>query len=300
VTAFRERRFTSSDGLGLYWRDYGDAASAATPVLCLSGLTRNSKDFDDLAQRLRPHRRVVSLDYRGRGQSEYDPDWRHYQPPVYLQDIRHLLAVAGLARVVVVGTSLGGALAMALGLVVPGVLAGVVINDIGPTLSGKGLSRILDYIGTDRPQPDWPAAAAHLREMFPDLSLKTEERWLAMARNTYRPGADGLLHFDWDVRLAEPLRRSREPLDLWPMYRSLRHVPVLAVRGGISDVLSEDTFRRMRDEKPDLHQAVVPGCGHCPTLEEPEVVEALDHFLAIVDGREQAVFSEGRMAGPHR
>lgn len=290
MTAFRERRFTSSDGLGLSWRDYGDAASPATPVLCLSGLTRNSKDFHDLASRLSPHRRVVGLDYRGRGRSDYDPDWRNYQPRVYLQDIRHLLAVAGLSRAVVVGTSLGGALAMALGLLVPGALAGVVMNDIGPQLSGKGLSRILDYIGTDRPQPDWASAAAHLRDMFPDLSLKSEERWQTMARNTYRPGTDGLLHFDWDVRLAEPLRRSREPLDLWPMYRSLRRIPALAIRGGISDVLSEETFGRMRAEKPDLHQAVVPGCGHCPTLDEPEAEAALDRFLAAVDHREGAAF----------
>lgn len=290
MTRVRERRFTSSDGLSLYWRDHGDVMSPTTPVLCLSGLTRNSKDFADLAERLSPWRRVVSLDYRGRGQSDYDRDWRNYQPRVYLQDIRHLLAVAGLQRAIVIGTSLGGALAMALGLLVPGALAGVVMNDIGPQLSGKGLGRILDYIGTDRPQPDWASAAAHLRAMFPDLSLTTEERWQAMAHNTYRSGADGLLHFDWDVRLAEPLRRSSEPLDLWPMYRSLRNIPVLAVRGGISDVLSEETFARMRAEKPDLHQAVVPGCGHCPTLDEPEAVAALDGFLAAVDHREGVGF----------
>lgn len=286
VAPFRERRVTTSDGLGLYWRDWGDDAAPATSLLCLTGLTRNSKDFDDLAARLSPERRVVCLDYRGRGRSDYDPDWRNYDPRVYLQDIRHLLAVAGLHRVVVVGTSLGGALAMALGALVPGSLAGVVINDIGPALSGHGLTRIIDYIGTDRPQPDWPSAAAHLRAMFPNLSLKTEERWLTMARNTFREGADGLLHFDWDVRLAENLKRSREPLDLWPFFHSLRHIPALAVRGGASDVLSEDTFGRMRAEKPDLRQAVVPGCGHCPTLDEHEVVEALDAFLAEVDRRE--------------
>lgn len=286
MTQFAERRFTSSDGLSLYWRDYGDALSAAPPVLCLSGLTRNSKDFHDLAARLCPQRRVISLDYRGRGQSEYDPDWHRYEPRIYLQDIRHLLAVAGLVRVIIIGTSLGGALAMALGLLMPGALAGVVMNDIGPGLSNDGLGRILDYIGTDRPQADWASAAAHLRTIFPNLSLKTEEQWLIMARNTFRPGSDGLLHFDWDVRLAEPLRRSRDPLDLWPMFRSLRSIPTLCIRGGASDVLSEESFARMRDEKPDLSQAVVPGCGHCPTLDEPEAVAALDSFLAAVDDRE--------------
>lgn len=283
---FRERRFTAADGLGLYWRDYGDAMAAGTPVLCLTGLTRNSKDFHDFASRLCPGRRVVCLDYRGRGRSDYDPDWRNYDPKVYLQDIRHLLAVAGLSRVVVVGTSLGGALAMALSVAMPAALAGVVMNDIGPQLSGNGLQRIIEYIGTDRPQPDWASAAAHLRTMFPNLSLKTEERWQQMARNTFREGDDGLLHFDWDVRLVEPLKRSAGPPDLWPLFHALYGIPALAVRGGESDVLSEETFGRMRIEKPDLHQAVVPGCGHCPTLDEPEVVAALDLFLAEVDRSE--------------
>lgn len=282
----RERRFTTCDGLSLYWRDYGDPASPATPVLCLSGVTRNSKDYHDLASRLGDRRRVVCLDYRGRGRSDYDPDWRNYDPRVYLQDVRHLLAVAGLARVIVIGTSLGGALGMALGVLAPGSLAGVVINDIGPTVSGDGLGRIIAYIGTDRPQPDWPTATAHVRSLFPNLSFKTDQAWATVTRNTYRQGDDGLLHFDWDVRLAEALKRNRTAVDLWPMFRSLRRIPVLAVRGGISDVLSEETFARMKAEKPDLRQVVVPDCGHCPALDEPDVVPMLDDLIASVDHAE--------------
>lgn len=286
MTAFRERRFTTGDGLSLYWRDYGDPSAAAVPVLCLTGLTRNSKDFEDLADWLRPSRRVVCLDYRGRGRSDYDPDWRNYDPRVYLQDIRHLLAVAGLPRAVVIGTSLGGGLAMGLSLLMPGALAGVVLNDIGPVVSGGGLARILDYVGRDRPQPDWASATAHLRTMFPQLPLRSEERWLRFARNTFRPGDDGLLHFDWDVRLAENLKRNRQPVDLWPLYNGLRGIPALAIRGGLSDLLSAETFAAMRQAKPDLRQVVVPGCGHTPALDEPEALEALAAFLAEVDGRE--------------
>lgn len=286
MSRFREHRFTSGDGLSLYWRDYGDPLAAAAPALCLTGLTRNSGDFEDLAERLGRSRRVVCLDYRGRGRSDYDPDWRNYDPRVYLQDIRHLLAVAGLARVVVIGTSLGGGLAMALSVLMPAALAGVVLNDIGPVVSGGGLARILDYIGRDRPQPDWTSAVAHLRTMFPNLPLRGEERWLRFARNTFRPGADGLLHFDWDVRLVENLRRNRQPVDLWPLYNGLRDIPTLAIRGGLSDLLSAETFAAMHTAKPDLRQVVVPDCGHTPVLDEPEVLAAVDGLLAEIDLRE--------------
>ncbi|MBY0430988.1 MAG: alpha/beta hydrolase [Rhodospirillales bacterium] len=278
---FRENWTSARDGLRLYWREYGDTASLRTPLLCLPGLTRNSKDFHDLAQRYCGQRRVICLDYRGRGRSEYDSDWRNYDPQVYLEDIRHILAATGAWKVVTVGTSMGGILSMALTVMMPTLLAGAVLNDVGPELAGPGLDRILDTIGHDHPQPDWETAVRYLRRTFPILTLKTDERWMTMARNTYRQGADGLLHFDWDVTLAHNLTRGRLRIpDLWPLFRALRGIPVLALRGSRSDVLSVETFDRMAEEKPDLLRVTVPGCGHCPVLDEPEVLEMLDVFLA--------------------
>ena len=275
----RPRRYTTGDGLSLFFRDWG-RPGGRTPLLCLPGLVRNSADFDDFARRHATRRRVICPDYRGRGRSDYDSDWRRYQPLTYLDDLRHLLAGEGIGQVAVVGTSMGGLLAMGLAAASPGMVAAVVLNDVGPDLASAGIGRILDYIGRDRPQPDWPSAVAELRRMMPHLSLTGDDKWLRFARATYRAGDDGMLHFDWDVRLARSLATGAVP-DLWPLFRGLG-VPVLAVRGGVSDVLSAGTFARMADELPQLERITVAGCGHCPALDEPEAVPALDAFLDAV------------------
>ncbi len=278
--AYRERRFAAQDGLQLYFRDYGDPGSAATPVLCLGGLTRNARDFDALARRLAGERRVLCLDLRGRGRSDYDPDWRNYVPATYLNDIAHLLAVAGVHRVVVVGTSLGGVLAMAMGAAMPSALAGAVLNDIGPEIERGGLDPILSYIRVDRPQPDWESAVRTIRTLLPDLAFQDEAMFEAMARNTWREGGDGLLHFDWDVNIVRPaLADGGATADLWPFFRGLRRVPLLAFRGAASTILSADCFARMAGERPDAGMVTVPRTGHAPTLGEPECIAALDAFL---------------------
>lgn len=277
-----ERYFHAQDGLRLFYRDWGDPRSRAIPLLYLPGLTRNGKDFSTAARGHARTRRVLCPDYRGRGRSAYDPDWRHYEPRTYLDDLRHLLTVAGVHRAIVIGTSMGGLLGMAMAAVMPTAIAGLVINDVGPTIDASGSRRILDYISVDRPQPDWPAAVADLRRFLPTLSLRSDDEWLALARNTYRQGDDGLLHFDWDVNLVKPLQRdpSGGVPDLWPFYRAIRRMPALVVRGGVSDVLSAETLARMRAEKPDLRAVELPGVGHAPTLLEPEAREAIDDFIS--------------------
>jgi pimeloyl-ACP methyl ester carboxylesterase len=280
AASFRERWMTSQDGLKLFYRDYGDPLSPRTPLLCLSGLTRNSADFADLAARHAGERRILCPDYRGRGRSDYDANWRNYQPPVYVNDIAHLLASADIHRVIVLGTSLGGLLAMGLAVLKPTMIAAVILNDIGPDVVGGGIARILDYIGVDHPQPDWQSAAAYLRQLLPTLSIKTEEGWLKMARATYRVGEDGLLHFDWDVNLARPFAVVTSAIpDLWPYFRALRPLPTLAFRGALSDVLSAETFERMALAKPDLERVTVAGVGHAPNFNEPDAATAVDAFI---------------------
>ncbi|MFQ6017622.1 MAG: alpha/beta fold hydrolase [Kiloniellaceae bacterium] len=283
--AFRERTFSAQDGLRLYYRDYGDPLATGTPLVCLCGLTRNSKDFHDLARRLARDRRVICPDYRGRGRSAYDPQWRNYTPQVVLNDVIQLLAASNLHHVVICGTSFGGLLAMSLAVAAPMALAGVILNDVGPELNRDGTQRILDYVSRDRPQPNWAAAIAEIKRFFPALSLASEDDWRRFTEATFREGEDGRLHFDWDVALARPLVENRIPKpDLWPLYRALRHRPVLAIRGGLSDVLSAETFARMAAEKPDLIQVTLPDVGHVPTLNEPEAERAIDDFLARIDG----------------
>lgn len=280
MTAFRERRYLSQDGLSLYYRDYGDPLASTTPLLCLPGLTRNSKDFHRLAKRLAPQRRVICPDYRGRGRSDYDPDAANYHPMVHLGDIRHLMVVEGLHRIVVIGTSFGGFLAMGLGVMAPPAIAAVVLNDVGPEVSPGGRTRIMNYVGKDRLLPDWDSAVVEMKRLFPSLSFETDEEWRAAARGTWREGPDGMLHFDWDPRLARTVRRASRSTDPWTVFKSLGHIPLLVLRGALSDVLGEETVARMAQEHPGLKMAVIPDSGHPPSLSEPKSVEALDEFLA--------------------
>jgi pimeloyl-ACP methyl ester carboxylesterase len=277
--AYRERYVTSQDGLRLYFRDYGNPCSPRLPLVCLTGIARNSADFADLAQRHAAERRILCLDYRGRGRSDYDRDWRNYQPQVYVGDIANLVAANDLDRVIVIGTSLGGLLTMGLAVQKPTMLGAVVLNDVGPAVATGGLARILDYIGTDHPQPDWPSAIAYLRQLLPTLSSRADEAWLKLAQGTFRQGEDGRLHFDWDVNLAKPLRRASAVPDLWAYFGALARVPVLALRGALSDVLSVETFERMALAKPDLVRVTVANCGHTPSLSEPDAAAAVDDFI---------------------
>ena len=278
---FVERRFTAEDGLELYYRDYGEPLATPTPVMCLAGLTRNSKDFHTLGTRLAPYRRVVALDYRGRGRSERCRDWHRYEPRVYLNDIRHLLAAAGLPRVVVIGTSLGGLLAMGLGVMQPSSLAGVVLNDVGPEVAPSGLGRIVAVNSVDRTVPDWDAAIRQLKELYGGFLPTSEEGWRQRAEATFRQGADGRLHVDWDVNLFRALRRVRAPVpDLWPLFRALGPFPVLALRGARSDVFRAETLARMAREKPDLIQVTIPDVGHAPDIDHPLARSAIDDFLS--------------------
>ncbi len=281
---FRERRVSSRDGLALYVRDYGDHGRAATPVLCLSGLTRNSKDFHGLAVRLSVHRRVVALDYRGRGRSAYDPNWQNYVPATYVDDVRNLLVALNLHRVFVIGTSLGGILAMAMGVAAPTALAGALLNDIGPVIDTEGLAAIVRYLKRTGPMENWEEAVERLRSCFPDLPAETEEEWLLLARNVYRQRDDGRIVPDWDPAILKPFLNGPAPtLDLWPLFGSLGRLPVAAVRGALSDVLSDRTFAEMAEAMPGLAQVTVAGVGHAPTLNEPEVQEVLDAVLARAD-----------------
>lgn len=280
TAGFAGKTYSAQDGLQLYYRDYGDPLAPGIPVLCLTGLTRNSHDYHDFARRLAGGRRVICPDYRGRGRSARDPDWRNYQPRSYVGDILQLLTAANLHRVIVVGSSLGGLLAMGLGVVQPTRLAGVVLNDVGPDIDRSGFDRIQRYIGRDHPQPDWPAAVRFAKETFSSVGEKSAADWLRIAEGTFEPGADGRLHVAWDVALARPLALPQAIPDLWPLFRALRGIPTLAFRGALSDLLTAGTFDRMQHEHPALQRVTVPGVGHVPTLDEPEARHAIDAFIA--------------------
>jgi pimeloyl-ACP methyl ester carboxylesterase len=280
---WQDRYFQSADGLRLHYRDYAGALGRA-PVLCLPGLTRNCRDFETVAPRIQASRRVLSPDLRGRGLSQYDPNWRNYHPGTYVADVAALLAHAGVERVVVLGTSLGGIIAMMMAATMPGVLAGVILNDVGPEIAPEGLKRISSYVGKLAAVRNWNDAAAQARATngvaWPDA---TDEDWLRVARRVYRE-ENGVPRLDMDPMIGEAVRAAPGDAapDLWPLFAALSPIPVLALRGATSDVLSKGTFERMALEKPDLERVTVPGHGHAPTLDEPECVAAIDAFLQRV------------------
>jgi len=282
MAQFAERYFRSRDGLALYCRDYaGDPDKA--PVLYLPGLTRNSKDFERSAAHIAPHRRVICMDQRGRGRSQYDANWLNYHPAMYVDDVWMLVRELGLERVVVIGTSLGGIMAMLMASMRPRHLAGIVLNDVGPELEVIGSQRIQNYIGRVPHVASWDEATAHVKETFagvyPDL---TEERWREFARNTFREDADGRIRLDYDPKIAELMRLLPFGVmpPMWYAYAALQTIPTLAIRGELSDLLSARVFRRMQTEKPDLVRLSVPNRGHAPLLHEPLCQDAIDTFLA--------------------
>jgi pimeloyl-ACP methyl ester carboxylesterase len=282
-TGYGERTYRAQDGLRLVYRDYGDPASRATPVLCLAGLTRNAADFHTLALRLCDRRRVLAPDYRGRGRSDHDPDWRHYTGPTYLGDILALLTLSDIGRVVVIGTSMGGLLGMGLAVVQPTAVAGLVLNDVGPDLGDAGLDRIVSNGARARPLPDWEAAIAYCKQNFANHPERSAADWLESARATFREGEDGMLYFDYDPAIFRALAKDAARPDLWTLYKGLRDIPCLAIRGGKSDVLTASTFERMAVEKPDLVRCEVPGVGHVPPYSQPDVARALHDLLERID-----------------
>ncbi len=281
MTGFVERHYTAQDGLRLYYRDYACPQSTRLPILCLPGLARNSKDFATLAEHLSSGRRVICPDLRGRGQSAYDPQWQHYTGTTYISDLMHLLTVTNCHRVVIIGTSMGGLMAMALSVFMPSSIAAVILNDVGPEVPDGATNRILDAIGKPPTHKDWPAAAAYLKELWPHLAHNHENAWLDLAKDTYKECDDGLIRSDWDPDIVRPLVEKTDDVpDLWLLYRALSKTPILALRAELSDVLTPDIFERMKQEIPALLQAIVPATGHCPTLNEPASRAAIDAFLA--------------------
>lgn len=277
--AYREVYFSALDGRRLYYRDYGDALAPATPILCLAGLTRNSKDFADLAQRLATERRVICLDLRGRGNSEYDADWHNYHARIYVSDILALLAAAGMHEVIVIGTSLGGLLAMILAVARPTALKGVVLNDIGAKVEQGSIRHIAGWIGKTPAFADWDQATRALRNMaepaYPGLG---DEAWAKMAGRVFREDKGGIRP-DYDPALAKAFRADGGKGNLWPYFGALANIPTLLFRGRLSSLLSATTVEKMQAMKPDLAVVTVPGRGHAPLLDEPECTTAIDRFL---------------------
>jgi pimeloyl-ACP methyl ester carboxylesterase len=267
-------RFTTSDGLALHYTDEG----TGTPVLCLAGLTRNGADFAFLA----PHMagvRLIRPDYRGRGQSDHAADHTTYNILREGQDAVELLDHLGLDRAVLIGTSRGGLIAMALTPAHRDRLAGVVLNDIGPEVAEDGLARIMDYVGRAPPHPDLDAAAQALMEGhaddFPGVPF---ERWRAQAEAMWFDKPEGGVGLRYDPKLRDALAGQAgagAAPDLWQLFDGLAGLPLASIRGENSDLFTAATQARMAERHPGMIAVTVPDRGHVPFLDEPEALDAI-------------------------
>lgn len=280
-----ERRWTSRDGLSLYARDYAGASGVARlPVFCLHGLTRNSKDFAELAPFVAATgRRVIVPDVRGRGLSDRDPNGANYVPNTYARDMLLLMDRLGIARALFIGTSMGGIISLAMSGMRRRAVAGLVLNDVGPEVCDVGIERIKSYVGKPVAIGSWDDAAAYLKRIngaaFPDYR---DEDWAAFARRTF-VDSDGVPRLDYDAAIMQPLSENRYKamtFVAWYLFRRLaRSVPVLLVRGELSDLLSKDIADKMARRAPAMRRVEIPRVGHAPMLNEPAAVDAIGEFL---------------------
>jgi pimeloyl-ACP methyl ester carboxylesterase len=286
---------SASDGLRLHARCYGARSAAALPVLCLPGLARTAADFDALATALANDaahpRAVIALDYRGRGESDYDRDPANYSFPVELADVLAVAIALDVLPAVFVGTSRGGILSMLLAAMRPTALAGVVLNDIGPVIEPKGLMRIKGYVGK-LPQPrSFEEAADILRRLFDaQFPRLGPADWLANAHRTFKQ-ENGALVPTYDAKLAKSLEGVdfERPLPpLWKEFDALAQVPLMVVRGANSDLLSTATVDAMRSRRATMEFLEVPDQGHAPLLAETAVTARIAQFAAGCDAAQAA------------
>jgi len=286
VPGYNDGYWWSPDGLRLHYRDYPGQEDGRPALLCLPGLTRNARDFEPLAEKLAGQWRMICPDMRGRAESAYAKDPMTYVPLTYLHDLERLLTDLALTRFVIVGTSLGGIIAMIMASTRPDRIAGALINDVGPKIEEAGLARIRGYVGSGSTHPTWVHAARSVAEnnadVFPGYRL---DQWLAMAKRLYRLNSSGRVVLDYDMRIAEPLRvpGGETGVDLWPTLAGFRNLPTLIVRGGLSDLFSAATAERMREDVGgDTEIVTVPRVGHAPLLNEPEALAGIERLLERV------------------
>jgi pimeloyl-ACP methyl ester carboxylesterase len=281
-------QFTARDGLRLYARHYAVSGSARRPAVCLAGLTRNSRDFHDLATALaKPDetgRNVYAIDSRGRGRSEHDRDWKNYSLLVELNDALDFMTMKGLNDAAIVGTSRGGLLAMMMAVLRPAAVGAVVLNDIGPVIEREGLARIVAYVGRTPLPATWKQATELVREMNQrQFSAVPEKQWEEFARAWFNDDR-GLPAPAYDSSIARAISLMDGPMpELWPQFGALARVPVLAIRGANSDLLSERTLAEMQARHPRLTAITVPGQGHAPLIKDGPTIGAIADFLARAD-----------------
>jgi pimeloyl-ACP methyl ester carboxylesterase len=284
MAEFQDGYWTSGDELRLHYRDYAGPKARAS-LICMPGLTRNARDFEPVAELLSGKRRMIAIEFRGRGESAYAKDPMSYMPLTYAQDVDLLLRELDLKKFVLCGTSLGGIVSMLLAGQWKDRISGVILNDIGPEIGKAGAERIRSYVGQGRNFETWMHAARAMAEaqgdIYPGYRL---EEWLRFAKRTCKLSSSGRIVFDYDMKIAEPFKLSggEAGADLWPAFALFEDIPLLLLRGENSDILEKATATKMIRRAKQARLVTIKGIGHAPSLDEAEAQAAIVEFLASV------------------
>lgn len=289
-SAIKDIFYRSHDDLLLYAAAYGPENSTRHPVICLAGLTRNSRDFHDLALALANHpthpRRVYCLDYRGRGKSEWDQNWQNYSPFVELLDVTNFITIKGLTHAGIIGTSRGGIIAMLLGIMRPSAVGCVVLNDIGPVIETAGLARIMGYAGKIPVPRDWEEARRLVRDMNRrQFTALDDTDWDEFARALFNE-ANGKPAAAYDPNIGKALSEidiAKPVPDMWAYFDALHATPAMVLRGENSDVLSLSTVQDMQSRHSNLVSVTIQNEGHAPLLRDKFSQRLISDFLIEAD-----------------
>jgi pimeloyl-ACP methyl ester carboxylesterase len=283
-TRVSERVFAAPDDLRLFARVFGEARANRVPVVCIPGLTRNSRDFEVIAPALADERLAVAVDLRGRGQSSYDATGASYWVDVYASDVLTVMDELEVARACLFGESLGGIVSLRIHALAADRVAGVILSDIGPDLAPEGVARIFSYAGKLPPVTSWPAAVDQAKFVSeaaaPGLS---EDEWLAITHRRYRAHNDGTIAPDHDPGIVTATVPVQTAEDRWRDFDALDDTPTLVIRGALSDVLASATVTQMQQRHPGLAVLEVPDRGHCPLPHEPACLAAIAGFVCALD-----------------
>ena len=286
---WRDLYIHARDGIRLYGRHYPAPGSNKRQVLCLAGLTRNSRDFHTIASALSGSgpdaRDVFTFDCRGRGLSDYAPSWKDYVVPVEMLDVQDFMASQQLHGAALLGTSRGGLITMVMAAAMPSLIGAAILNDIGPVIEQEGLLRIAGYVGKEDTPKSWEEAASRVKAAnqtgFPNLD---NDDWEALARQFYNKNNDGKPGAGYDRDLTRTFSLKDGPVpQLWPQFLALSQVPCLVLRGELSDLLSADTVSEMQRRHPNCLAYTVAGEGHAPLLRDKDSIGAIREFLGRSD-----------------
>lgn len=300
---WRDMYFTTLDGLRIYARHYpAVGASGRRPLLCLAGLTRNANDFHDIATALSTHpetpRDIYCIDTRGRGRSDFDPNWDNYVPFMELVDVMEFLTIMGLEKVGILGTSRGGILAMLLAAIRPTAIGTVILNDIGPEIEKTGLARIRGYVGRLPVPVDWEEAAFVVQTLNKGTFVNLEgDDWMKFARQVFLEDEDGLPGPSYDDNISNSISSIDITQDIpsfWHQFEALSRVPVMLIRGQHSDILTDKTAKEMARRHARLEYFVAKNEGHAPLLWDKVSQRKISEFLARTDTKLQTVVHDGR------